>query len=680
MALIVRIAVLVGIDEYPSKFKVKEKPLKLQRRRSRKERRSGSAQGRIPPAKKINVIFKVCNLCNGACTFCSIGPSGRDKVSWPDFEVLVSKLERLAVHRGLEKLTLTFHGGEPTMMGASWYEKACKLVSGLPLRVQFNMQSNLISFTPAMVDVALRFGIKVGSSIDPLFGERRTKKDEDAFPAWLETYKRLNEQGLRVHPIFVVTAEALKRPEELYRIAESLGGVASHRFVLQLNPVYPQGNAAERDNLLIEPKKLGDYYVKLMKLWIEKGRSVRLLPLENFFRRFSGEDHLSFPCAFGGDCRWSHIGVDFDLRVAGCGRRLDSEKFLGSLRGNEFVDILEASSENRRIARRRESLKEGGCRGCEYFALCHGGCPDDAELTAGDLMEKHFLCEGYKVFFAETRKLVKRKAHFSPPLKRKRLKNTSKLVVLGIDPVFLNNWHHDTETGREVRKHEKWVLPTKVGGSLGFDSSLESLLTRDTSMLRVWVENHRVGSLATREELMVRPGVRAVLFEADGLEAAALKLNRLGATMVLDLPVLVKSCGWEEEVKAVFERFLSDPCWKSQVYPFTWMMANTVHNHAVPITNAWGFFPAPGNMVKDPSLPFCVYPPELLTEMASLEEQLIQGGGPWLRLHKECLNCPLFKICGGHLAPVSGPCAKELYAFAEKIYVEGLRLRREVGL
>lgn len=675
-----RIAVLVGIDEYPSKLKVKEKTLKLQRRRSRKERRFDSPQGSTPPPKKINVIFKVCNLCNGACTFCSIGPSGRDKISWPDFEVLVSRLERLAVHRGLEKITLTFHGGEPTIMGASWYEKACRLVSALPLRVQFNMQSNLISFTPAMVDVALRFGIKVGSSIDPLFGARRNKQGEDGFPAWLETYKRLNEQGLRVHPIFVVTAEALNRPEELYRIAESLGGVASHRFVLQLNPVYPQGKASERDNLLIDPEKLGDYYVKLMKLWIEKGRSVRLLPLENFFRRFSGEKYLSFPCTFGGECTWSHVGVDFDLRVAGCGRRLDSEKYLGSLRENEFVDILEGCRENRRIARRSMVLKEGACLGCEYFALCHGGCPDDAELTAGDLMEKHSLCEGYKVFFSEMRKSAKSKAQFPPPLKRKALEKSSKLVVLGTDPGFLNNWHHNVEKGREGRKHEKWLLPTKDDGALSFDSSLESLLTRDTNMLRVWVQNHKVGSLAVWEELMVRPRVRVVLFQSAGLEAAALKLNHLGATIILYLPVLVNGSGWEEEVKAVFERFLSDPGWKSQVYPFTWMMANTVHNHAVPITNAWGFYPAPGKMVKDPSLTFSVYPPELLDEMATLQEQLSQGGGPWLRRHKECLNCPLFKICGGHLAPVHGPCAKELYAFAERIYVEGLRLRREVGL
>ncbi len=639
-------------------------------------RRTPKSKKRVGADKRLNVILKVCNSCNAACTFCSIGPSGKMKMSLADFEFLVGKLERLIENRRLEHLKLTFHGGEPTMMGADWYDKACALASKLPVGLQFNMQSNLISFPLSMIDVSLRYGIRVGSSIDPLFGERRTLKNKDAFPAWLETYQRLNEAGMRVHPIFVVTAKALNHPEKLYQIAESLGSVTSSRFVLQVNPVYPQGKASAADGLLMEPEDLGRYFVELISIWNQRGRSVRLLPIENFYHLFAGGKGLSFPCTFGGNCTWSHVGVNYDLRVAGCGRRLDSEKYMGSLRTDEFVDILENSEENIQIRQRTDCLKKGPCKGCEFFNLCRGGCPDDAELTAGDFMNPHYYCKGWKLFFKETRNSAETLCSEPEPLNRVRIKDADMPIVVGTDPDYLGG---DFRTDRANGAHEKWLLPTEDDDPLRVDTPLQKLLGRGVRMLRIWVENHRVSSLEPWRNLLHSPVVRVVLFQTEGLEKASLFLDRLGATIIHYLPTIAGKENWDEEVRLVLKRFLHDSNWKSQVYPYTWMLANTIHKHAAPISDRWGMYPAAGKIILQPGLYEAVHPSELLGEIESLEKSAARGGGSWLRLHRKCLECSFFRICGAHLAPDRGPCSKKLQSLAETIYKEGQKLLDEIA-
>ena len=82
----------------------------------------------------LTVILKATDRCNCACTFCSVGPAGRTVISWTQFEKLARELEKLVRHRNLERLQFVFHGGEPTLLGASFLEKACRRIERLPVQ------------------------------------------------------------------------------------------------------------------------------------------------------------------------------------------------------------------------------------------------------------------------------------------------------------------------------------------------------------------------------------------------------------------------------------------------------------------------------------------------------------------------------------------------------------------
>jgi hypothetical protein len=185
--------------------------------------------------------------------------------------------------------------------------------------------------------------------------------------------------------------------------------------------------------------------------------------------------------------------------------------------------------------------------------------------------------------------------------------------------------------------------------------------------------------LALWEKLLRRPDVRVVLFEAEGLKEATFALNRLGATIIYHLPLIAQTAGWQDAVDAVLDRFLHDVNWQSQIYPFTWMLANSVHHHAVPITNCWGLYPTPRSFVAPADLADTVHPPQLWQHLQLFEREARAGGGPWLRRHRACLECPLFRICGGHLAAEQGPCRPALRARVEKLHRIGQSLRREMN-
>ncbi|MFH2010810.1 MAG: SPASM domain-containing protein [bacterium] len=615
-----------------------------------------------PPApKRLTVILKASDACNGACTFCAVGPAGRNRMRWEHFERFADRLEELAGQQPLEELTLTFHGGEPTLLGPRWLTRACERMQALPVPVRFNLQSNLLTFSDALLRVVRRFEIRVGSSVDPVCGLRQSRPGEDAFPRWLENYKRLTDHGLQIGAIFVVTRPALGQWRRLYQIAEGLGGASGRRFGLQVNPVYAQGRAARDSRLQLTPKQFGTVLVRLYRHWERRGRSVHLVPIENFALKLLPEPnrHASLQCSFAGDCSQSHLGVDYDLRVAGCGRRLDSGAFLGDLHRSSFAELL-GSDEKRAVARRRKTLQKGACRDCRHFALCHGGCPDDAWLATGNLLDRFHWCDSWRALWdaMESGTTKPRKVYVMPP--RADPPGTPRVSVqLGRDPAF---------EGAPTRRRgplERWLLPTTDGRPLRFDSGLERALRGRVNLLRLWVPNRQVRALHLWDDVVRTAQTRVVLYESEGLAEAATLLNTLRASMILDVHGLQSQPQGLAQVQDVLDRFLGDPGWRASVFPFAQMLIHGLRHHLAPATNRWGLRPGafhPVDVSPDNGSAAAKEVAEALARDAEMD------ASRWLVARRYCLECPLFRLCGAQLSSDDGrPCAPALRKMVEQV-------------
>ena len=70
---------------------------------------------------------------------------------------------------------------------------------------------------------------------------------------------------------------------------------------------------------------------------------------------------------------------------------------VGNVTDMSIVDAFK-SSYRAELAKRDDYLKENDCKGCEYFKLCHGGCPLDGWNHKDTIMAKTEWCLSRKIF------------------------------------------------------------------------------------------------------------------------------------------------------------------------------------------------------------------------------------------------------------------------------------------
>ena len=649
----------------------------------------------IPRGGKLTVIMKATNICNIACTFCSVGPAGKEMMAWEDFEHLAEELERTIRSWELRGLELTFHGGEPTALGADWIERACWRMLKLPARVTFSMQTNLVSFNDKMVDVARRHDIRIGSSIDPIFGERVDYQGRDTYERWVANYRRLTAAGFRIGAIFIVTKQAVTRARELYQACEALNQYTDYPFGLQVQPVYSQGRAADSTDMLLQPEELGAFFVELYDEWERSGRSVSITPVRSFRESFDpNRGRVGLLCSFGPGCATSHVGVDHDLNLAGCGRRLDSDSIFGNLKQGHLEDILLDSLEKRKLAVRTEVLRNTECYDCRFFRICHGGCPDDAHLAYDDVSRKFYWCKSYMALFeAMEADAMRRKpasvsgrnstgqsanvapANGAADASRGDAPARGATTVVASDTV---SELFDTVEGKG--RIERWVLPSEEGRPLDSDSDLPSLL-EVSDLVRLWVPNRHVKKLRMWQDFIQHVRTRIVLFEGDDELSTALNLlNGLGANVIVDVQNIAKSAEGVRQLSAAVDRFLHDPLWKARLAPFAQMLRARVEGVTAPWINRWGLQPGSYTCVIAPGFAERVArlagtgsqadsPGDYARSVIDvLERERALSGSSYRADRSACGACDLRGPCGSQLSPgAEQPCSSAELALVRRI-------------
>jgi len=587
------------------------------------------------PERGLTVIFKGTSRCDAGCRYCSVGSRAGGTISWEDFELVVSQLRALIQQRGITRLEFTFHGGEPTLLGAGFLDRACCALAQLPVRLGLSLQSNLLSWNDELWEVLATHGVCVGTSFDPLGSSRLDAQGAPAHDRWRENYLRLAAQADAPGAIFVVTRDALGRADEVLSAAAEMSSDAGRPFGLQINPIYPQGRAKGDAEALITPEEFGGFLIDAWELWERRGRDLRLTPIQQFAARLvdGTRQPASLSCSFGGQCGTSHVGIDHELNVAGCGRRLDSGAFLGNLRDGSLTTLMEDSQERRVLPGRDSALRDGACRECRFFDLCHGGCPDDAVLAGGGLLDAFPWCASYHALF----EVMERRG------REVREKTAGRTVRVVSDPAVA--------LGRgSTGGGETWLLPHPDGLNLGFEGGLTRLLSRRGERVLAFVHNRhtRVASLWERP---LRDGrLQLALFELDGLEEAMSLLEKLGATIWLDVPGLVEQGGATVLARAL-ERFMHEPSWRAQIMPFAGMLEAGFGEESPRIRSRWGL--EPGAVELDVRVQ-----EQHLEPSARAVLQTITGLDPslaeWLDRRAPCRSCTLLSLCGASLAPGDG--------------------------
>jgi len=120
------------------------------------------------------IIFKPTEKCNSNCVYCDVVANKKPKTMSLDLlEVVVQKINEYLLENSNETVHLTWHGGEPLMLGMEYFKKAVyffdKYCATTKDRIEHGIQSNLTLLKQEHIDVLKQLNINsFGSSYEPI--------------------------------------------------------------------------------------------------------------------------------------------------------------------------------------------------------------------------------------------------------------------------------------------------------------------------------------------------------------------------------------------------------------------------------------------------------------------------------------------------------------------------------
>lgn len=350
------------------------------------------------------LIFKETEACNSNCVYCDV--IARKKPRTISFERL--KKVFVYINEYLEKypqehFSIVWHGGEPCIVGVDFYRKVLefqdKHCPNTKDRIEHDIQTNLTLINEDLIAVFEKLGIsRVGTSYEPYKGIRGfgPQRDSDAYnKQFFRGIEMIERHGWGWGFIYVVTRSVLDKPLEIFHLLTNFkvkGG-------FQLHPVYSYKNE-DKNHVGITAKEFADFLGEIFKeWWPNRERYPYVEPFFSYVNHYGKGGPVC--CSESGNCAYSHIYIGPDGSYSHCGRSSDWDVFnVGNV---DNLTIVEAFQHPYRedMAKRDSWLLENDCKGCEYFKICHGGCPLDGWNIKDTIFAKTEWCISRKYFLKQ---------------------------------------------------------------------------------------------------------------------------------------------------------------------------------------------------------------------------------------------------------------------------------------
>lgn len=344
------------------------------------------------------MIFKATEACNARCVYCDVVHDENailEKMPYEILELFFVRINDYLLERADETMDITWHGGEPLLLGPAYFAKALefqqKHCEKTAHRISHNIQTNLTLFNSKFVPVFKQLGVKgFGTSYDPYTDLRGIGETVDA-----NLYKRkfiasarlAEREGFTWGMIYVVSKLSLDRPLDIFWFLVNLNPWGSVMF----NPIHIRNK--KLSYLDITPEEFADFLGAIFPVWWKN--RWRLTTVEPF--RMWVESllmgHRTVICCDSGECAQTHFGLAPDGKYFQCGRSMEWDLLeLGSILDRSFVEVLK-DSKKAELRGRTELLAKTECAECQYWNVCHGGCPLEGWLVTGSLMSRSRFCQ-----------------------------------------------------------------------------------------------------------------------------------------------------------------------------------------------------------------------------------------------------------------------------------------------
>lgn len=346
------------------------------------------------------LIKPASSLCNMRCKYCfyedvassrslkSMGIMTRDTA-----RRIVSEAFRVVGRGG--RITFMFQGGEPTLAGLDFFRTFITLEKEYAkpgIHVHHAIQTNGLCLDEEWACFFREHGFLVGLSIDGTQAVHdRFRVDAAGTGTWERTVaalELLENHQVETNLLCVVTAQAAKKPQQVYRSLVQLGGHPL-QFIPCLDPLECSRGSEPHS---LTPEAYGKFLCSLFDCWYRDWKMGHYISIRTF------DDYLRLlmrmmpsSCAASGSCG-HYLVAEGDGSLYPCDFYVLDQWYLGNIHDCSIEQAL--SSANAQLFLKEGRRRPAECRSCRYLPICRGGCKRDWQENGSN-----YYCSSFGAFF-----------------------------------------------------------------------------------------------------------------------------------------------------------------------------------------------------------------------------------------------------------------------------------------
>ncbi|MBC3920068.1 radical SAM protein [Undibacterium sp. CY18W] len=373
------------------------------------------------PFDTLQVILKVSERCNLACTYCYYFYSGDDTyakkppvMKESTAEVVAAFLANGVRELGISRVLIAFHGGEPLLLKPERFQAFCDIFKVALSHVQlaFQVQTNGVLINDEWIAKFQAYDVNIGISIDGAEPEndkfRIANNGKGSYSEVVAGLRKVQaaaqgEKALTAPGTISVINATFDYHKIFTHLHEDLG-VEQISFLLpdvQHDTGLPMNTPAEN---------YGDILCQIFDAWLESGAKAKVRQIDRFLSFFQHINEASIPTDWGGQARGTQIIViqsDGELSID------DSYMVALDWRQSQKTPHVEQTSLKKYleqpvftdIANFRATLPND-CKSCCWNRVCGGGDLENRYSKLNGFDNPSIFCDGLKKYYTHVTKYL----------------------------------------------------------------------------------------------------------------------------------------------------------------------------------------------------------------------------------------------------------------------------------
>jgi uncharacterized protein len=340
-------------------------------------------------------------VCNLDCEYCFYLDREADPYkALPGRRMTEDTLERLIdgfLFYSYPQSVFAWQGGEPTLAGAPFFERAVELQKrcGRPGQEVSNaLQTNGLLLDERWCALFREYHFLLGVSLDgPEALHDRYRYNKQGKPTWrkvMDALELLNKHQVEFNILCVLSRANVEHAAELYRFFKGLG--VNH---IQYIPLAEFDGLGQPLPFTITPEQYGKFLCETFQLWWPDRKKVRLRFFDNLAEALAGMKPGT--CTMHETCD-SYCVVEYNGDVFPCDFFVEQSWKLGNIHSDSFAEI--ARRQHRYAFAAKKTVPHPECQVCEFYDVCKGGCPKLRYGRRQRFEDLDWFCGAYKAIYS----------------------------------------------------------------------------------------------------------------------------------------------------------------------------------------------------------------------------------------------------------------------------------------